>query len=264
MGVLDTYRIIFAIVAFGIVIKSLELIFISKYFSQRKPMDWNIVGLDRMFSSRFANLYGVLYSKKGMLLLNLILIASICFLFLFENRFVLLGLMVVVFLGQLLLNNRSGLGGDGSDQMSFLIILTLFLTLALVDSESIRVLGLIFITAQLLLSYFISGYFKLISKEWRSGIAFMGIISTNTYGIPVVGNFLYKHRYLSFIVCWGTILFEILFPLVLFVSPPLFFIAVGMGLLMHFFIGVLMGLNNFIWSFYAAYPALFYVYFNLM
>jgi hypothetical protein len=59
----------------------------------------------------------------------------------------------------------------------------------------------------------------------------------------------------------GVILFETVFPLAYICSPTLFLVLLTGGLIMHLLIGFIMGLNDFVWSFAAAYPSLLYLYF---
>ena len=123
----DVYHLTIFILGIGIIIKCLELIAISKTFEPNYPNDWTIVGIDGMIMSRFAPFFEKIYSRKGMIILCLLSITSIILSSFVTNFPSLYNLFVVIiFICQLLIHHRQGFGGDGADQMSFLIILTMF------------------------------------------------------------------------------------------------------------------------------------------
>jgi len=167
----------------------------------------------------------------------------------------LLGAMLA---SHLLLHFRYQLGLDGADQMRSVVLAGLLVFYAAPGQLASRA-GLIFIAAQAILSYFTSGYAKLISPVWRHGEAVSGILSTKTYGDPTGSAWIMNHSYASLFLCWGTIVFECWCPLLVFagVRGCLLFIVLGVGF--HGFIAVGMGLNDFFWTFTATYPALLYL-----
>jgi hypothetical protein len=69
---------------------------------------------------------------------------------------------------------------------------------------------------------------------------------------------LFKKPQLSKLVCWCIIIFECVFPILIFtgIQSTVFFILVGM--IFHFSISIFMRLNSFFWSFIATYPALLF------
>jgi hypothetical protein len=124
--------------------------------------------------------------------------------------------------------------------------------------ETAQRAGLLFVAAQAVLAYFTSGYVKLISPSWRSGDALRGILNTRSYGYQDLAKLLTVHPRLSVAGCWLTIAFECLGPFFVFLGPiPCLVFLVG-GVIFHISIAVTMGLNNFVWSFLATYPALLY------
>lgn len=84
-------------------------------------------------------------------------------------------------------------------------------------------------------------------------------MSTIGYGSPPVGAFLGRHRRLALAACWSVIVFECSAPFLLLLGTPGAFAIIVVGLCFHLSIALLMGLNNFLWSFGAAYPALLFL-----
>jgi hypothetical protein len=265
LTILETYHLTVLIIGIGTTIKSLELIFISNSFKPHSMSDWEVVGVDAMIESRFSNIFRKIYSQIGMILLCCASIVSFGLTLLFFNNPTVYNCCVaILFICHFLIHHRQGFGGDGADQMLFLILTTLFLTFVVVDNTSIKNIGVVFIASQLILSYFVSGVAKLVSPQWRSGIAIDGILSSYTYGTMFTRKIFSNNKWLSTILCWYTMLLESLFPFCIFMGNDIFFTFLLLGLSLHIFIGVLMGLNDFIWSFSAAYPSLVYVYMNLL
>jgi hypothetical protein len=263
---IDTaYHLTLLLVGMGYCIKSMELIAISHTYLPGSPNNWEIVGVDEMQSGRLSEYFAWIYSKRGMVLLCILsmlaFLASIVFL---PNDAIIKAGTFVLFLCQLLIYHRQDFGGDGSDQMSFIILFTSVLCFVLASDDAIAKVGLVFIAGQLLLSYEVSGLAKLISKEWRSGVAIQGILSTYTYGTRFTRNIFCRSLRLSQAIAWSVILLECLLPFSVLGNQTVFLTGVALGLAMHLSIAVVMGLNDFVWSFAAAYPSLFYLYLEVM
>lgn len=154
----------------------------------------------------------------------------------------------------LLLRFRSPVGLDGSDQMSTLLLVSL--TLAHVVGTPLAVVACLwFVTAQACLAYSASGWLKLGEAGWRDG-AFLGrVLSSMTYGHARLGAFLTRNRRASMALSLGFILLECSFPLVLVLPQPAVWALLGCALFFHLSTGVIMGLNTFLWSFAATFPA---------
>ncbi len=160
--------------------------------------------------------------------------------------------MTALLLSHLAMVARSGFGGDGSDQMTTLILLPG--TVALWLNTRAVTYALWFIAAQLTLSYVTAGIAKLRGKRWRNGTGLIGITSTTVYGYPRIAHTLATHPYVSIALSWLIICWEITFPIV-FVAPHEVALSVlAVGLLFHLANAVILGLNGFLWSFGAAYP----------
>lgn len=170
-------------------------------------------------------------------------------------------LLLVQLLLLLLIGLRNTYGLDGAYHMTLILLVGMSIGTAFPDS-SIATYSLVFITIQLLLSYFISGVRKLFSKVWLSGGALVGIFSTQCYGHPLILQICQNRLTLSKILSLGVILPETFF-LVLFLGKFWVYALILWGILFHFSNAVFMGLNTFFFTFISCYPAVLYT-FNLM
>ena len=159
-------------------------------------------------------------------------------------------LSVLVLLIQVGVQARLSLGLDGADQMQVVIWLGLAL------SGLSAAAGLFLIAVESLLSYFIAGLAKLTGPDWRSGAAPAQIVSTIGHGSPEA------HRLLAVVgvpIAFATMGFEIVGPVLALFGEILAagFIASAIGF--HAGVAWAMGLNNFVWAFCAALPAVWWL-----
>jgi hypothetical protein len=162
---------------------------------------------------------------------------------------------VLVALTTIAIALRSPYGLDGSDQMTAFIFSTLAMV-RLSPSPVVEVAFLWVLALQSSLAYGTAGFAKLASPIWRSGAAIPGISSTRAYGSPFASRFVHGRTWLCAGLAWSVILAECLFPLALFAPFPITLALLAMGVAFHIMSGVVMGLNTFIWSFVATYPAI--------
>lgn len=254
-------RWVSVLIAIGIAVDSLEILYSRREYTSRGILSWDVLKLDRRFilMSRSAWVFRKLLSTPGylvlisiQLLLALAVIAKV--------PGVLLPLCITGILGIKLLSHfRHAHGGlDGSDQMQLIIFasLTVFYWTRDLDTKTI---ALWFIAGQSMLSYLAAGIAKLASPLWRSGDAILGILATDNYGSQVLSSWLRSNPRLAATVCWSVILFECLGPTLVFAGPVPCLAFLACGLLFHLVVAVTMGLNNFIWSFGATYPAVLFL-----
>ncbi len=131
----------------------------------------------------------------------------------------------------------------GSDSMTLVVLLGL----ALARTFSAR-LGLAYIAAQLVLSYFLAGVFKLRDPAWRNGSALPALLAAPQYrSTPFRAPRLAGYAVLAF---------ECMFPLALLDIRLSWLFAIT-ALLFHTLNARVLGLNRFLWAWLAAYPALF-------
>lgn len=162
---------------------------------------------------------------------------------------------VVILTSRTLLNLRNQLGLDGSDQMSLVVCVGVAVAL-LVPDRGAQAVALGYVALQLLLSYSVAGIAKAVSPAWRSGSAMPNIMSTVGFGLPPLGAFLHRHPRLALAACWSVIVLECAALPAILLGTPAALAIIGIGLCFHLSVAVLMGLNGFLWSFAAAYPAL--------
>jgi hypothetical protein len=249
------------IVAIGIAIDSLEILYSRHEYTSQGILSWDILKLDSRFvlTGRSAWVFRCLLGSPGYLVLisfQLLLAVAI----IAHVPETLLPLCLTGILGIKLLSHLRNVHGglDGSDQMQIIIFSSLAVFYWVTDLEA-RMIALWFIAAQSMLSYFAAGIAKLASPIWRSGDAIVGIMATDHYGNQLLSQLLRKNHHLAAIVCWSVILFECLAPTLVFAGPTSCLVFLGCGFIFHSVIAVMMGLNTFLWSFGATYPAVIFL-----
>ena len=115
--------------------------------------------------------------------------------------------------------------------------------------------GLTLIGAQAVLAYYSAGVAKLAGVEWRSGSAAGQIVRTASHGSRAAASLL-AVRPIGVAASWATIAFELLTPLLLLLGAAGTLAFVVIALSFHLSVAWVMGLNNFVWAFAAALPAL--------
>lgn len=166
----------------------------------------------------------------------------------------------LLWLGSLLVSVRfRGSYNGGSDAM--LLVVLSGATLARVsDLALVQRAALGYVCAQAVLSYAISGLFKLREPAWRDGSALPRLFVSTPYPFPAWAERLFRQPSRARVAAWSVIALECSFPLALLderVAPWL----LALGVAFHLVNVALLGLNRFFWSWLAAYPAL--VYFSL-
>jgi hypothetical protein len=152
---------------------------------------------------------------------------------------------------------RNPFGQDGSDQMQWIIFLGAAVT-SLAGTSAAKTIFLWFVGAQACLAYATAGYAKALAPGWRDGRFLAAIMSTGIYGQRTVGRMLSEHTWLSKWLSLAVIGWECAFPLVLIAPQPIARALLAGGVFFHLANSSLMGLNLFLWSFLATYPALLY------
>ncbi len=147
-------------------------------------------------------------------------------------------------------------GKDGSDQLRVLAFLSYSLCL-LLDKERGQLASLCFTGAQVMIAYTTSGLVKVFSKHWRKGDVLSGILSTYSYGVPRFAQLLGKNIMVEKTMTYAAIITMLAVP-VSFLMPfqSLLLITLSMMILFHFATSILMGLNDFLFTFPLAYPGI--------
>jgi hypothetical protein len=152
-------------------------------------------------------------------------------------------------------NARTHYGGDGSDHISYVGLVTTFLARLFPNDAHAQRLCMKFLSFQACLSYPASGAVKLASPVWRSGRAITGVFRTSTYGDKWLYELTKKHPAIPVLLAWMVILGELSFPLVLVAPKPIARAMLTASTVFHLANGRFMGLNRFVWGFASSYPA---------
>ncbi len=152
----------------------------------------------------------------------------------------------------ILLHRFNGPYNGGADKMGMLVTTSLMVAQLLPQWAD---LAMAYLAVQLVLSYFVSGYVKLVNPEWRSGQALVDVYRFSVYPVSESLRAYAGRPKLLQAMSWAVIGFEVVFPLAL-LHP----IALWLGLLaagaFHLVNAMLFGLNRFFWIWLCAYPSL--------
>lgn len=263
IDVSSTAQWVIYVYSVSVILTSLEYLSISRQFSDVGYYSWKvfrITGQVPRLSARLMTLQNVLLGRTGvrtLLLLRLTAaVGAITSPLGTWRQWLALAMLAVL---SCIFSWRQKYGEDGADQMTNLVGITLFLVVGPFQPELLLFFGICFIALQAMLSYLSAGVAKLISPVWQSGAAVGLIVDNATYGSQGAGNFLRKLPGVGKAVTWGTVLFEVTFPVMIFLPWPAPAIALVSGACFHLSIALVMGLNNFVPAFLSTYPALFFV-----
>jgi hypothetical protein len=187
------------------------------------------------------------------LLLSLLLLMG------FQPVLVEAGLLIIACI---LLYRFQGPYNGGSDCMSILVLLCLFLS-HIAPTPFWQQLSLGYLAFQLTFSYFQSGYIKIINADWRSGQALADVFAITAYPVSEHARWWAKSPQLMFVMSWSVIVFELLFPLSL-VNHYALIVALAIAAMFHLANACLFGLNRFFWIWPAAYPIILWFQSRLM
>jgi hypothetical protein len=169
------------------------------------------------------------------------------------------GAILFLFLSTALISLRwRGSFNGGSDFMSLIVLSALTVATAFQDNPKIAVACLWYIAIQTCTSYFIAGIIKLRRKNWRTGKALAGFLSTTIYGSSAVGQAISSRPTVAALFSWGVMLFECAFPIAL-LNSRLSIAFMVVAFLFHLGNFYFFGLNRFLLSWSATYPALYFI-----
>jgi len=172
----------------------------------------------------------------------------------FQPQWISLALIV---LGVLILKHFQGPYNGGSDRMSLLILCCLCLAL-FIPALQWRECIFGYLAIQVILSYFIAGWVKIVNPAWRNGRALQDVFLFSAYPVSESLRRLADWPRLLFLMSWAVMLFEMLFPLALTTHTTLI-VGLVMASLFHLANAVLFGLNRFFWIWLAAYPSIIWL-----
>ena len=126
------------------------------------------------------------------------------------------------------------------------------------EAQDWKGIALYWIGIQSVLSYFLSGLRKARNQDWWSGQGLLGFISKSRVSVQPIKAFLMRFPVLVKALSWSVLGYELLFPLALF-SRSLCVIFLLSGVLFHFGVFMVFGLNRFFWIWIASYPAIYFI-----
>lgn len=255
-------RLTYLLCGCAVALSSAEYLAAVQRLDDRDILSWRvgITNISSPLTRRFNGLLdAVLDYHRFKLVLIARLLASLAMIVLALLNLLTPWPVFLAFLVTFLIGIRSPFGLDGAHQMNIVILCGLFVSLVSPAGSLAQSAGLWFIAAQSGLSYLVAGTSKLSSTVWRDGSAPVGIFSTDIYGNEFVYRLLKTYPPISRLVAWSVVVFECSFVPLCLLGPQYAMPTIAVGLLFHFGTAVSMGLNTFLASFVAAYPAVWYV-----
>lgn len=163
----------------------------------------------------------------------------------------------VAFATTLLVSIRfGGSYNGGSDAMLLVVLLALALARTAPGTD-LAAAGLAYCAAQLVLSYVIAGLAKLGDPAWRDGRALGILAGLAHYRVPPRAARVVARPRVARAFAWAMLVFEVSFPAAL-AHPIACASYLAIGGAFHLANALVFGLNRFLWTWLAAYPALIY------
>jgi len=145
----------------------------------------------------------------------------------------------------------------GSDRMGLLALWCLALA-HLAPTPQWREIAFGYLGLQLVLSYFISGWVKVVNPDWRSGRALRDVFQFSAYPVSEALRGWAGRPRILLAMSWAVILFELAFPLTI-LSQPTLIAGLVVAATFHLANACLFGLNRFFWTWLATYPAILWL-----
>ena len=145
----------------------------------------------------------------------------------------------------------------GADRMSLLMLVCLACAYSLPE-PGWRELAFGYLAIQLLLSYVMAGWVKIVNPDWRSGRALRDVFLFSAYPAGEnIRRWAGRPR-LLLAAGWAVMIFELLFPLSV-LSRPALLAGLAIAALFHGANACLFGLNRFFWIWIGAYPSILWL-----
>lgn len=173
----------------------------------------------------------------------------------FLGPYISMALLITTFV---ILYYYDGPYNGGSDKMGALVLLSLTFVHWL-PTQQWKEVAFGYLAIQLLLSYFISGWVKIVNPEWRNGQALINVFSYTAYPASEKIRQWAQYSKLLFTMSWAVMLFELIFPIA-FLTFETLVIALFLAALFHLANAFLFGLNRFFWVWLSAYPSILWLY----
>ena len=142
----------------------------------------------------------------------------------------------------------------GADRMGFLVLYAVT-AVHWAPNPALAELAFGYLAVQLVLSYVMSGWVKIVNPDWRSGRALCDVFAFSAYPVSEVTRGWATYPRLMSAVSRMVIAFELMFPLGL-LHPVALTIALSITGSFHLGNAIFLGLNRFFWIWIAAYPSI--------
>jgi hypothetical protein len=252
--------LILTIASIAVIIDALEIIVERRQYSSSGIYNFEVLRTSKrwMLNRWMAPIFNMLFKYPNYIFLVSIqlAVATLVISHLFTN--LSLFFVILILLVHLLSHFRNYYGIDGSDQLQIIIFASLVVFYAASSDPIIQKFSVFFLCFQSLLSYFMSGLAKLVSPVWREGAAIVGIINTESFGNKRLAQILINSPMLSKLICWWVIIFECVFPILIFTGIQTAYFFIMFGIIFHLSTAIFMRFNSFFWSFIGTYPALLF------
>lgn len=156
-----------------------------------------------------------------------------------------------------LLHRYQGPYNGGSDRMGLLILCCLCLTHA-TNSPIIKEIAFGYLAIQLVLSYVIAGWVKILNPDWRNGQALRDVFTFSAYPASESLHQWADRPQFLWIASWSVIMLELLVPFAL-LTPATLAVGLIFAAGFHFGNAYFFGLNRFFWTWLAAYPSIIWL-----
>lgn len=169
---------------------------------------------------------------------------------------------LLLVLGLRILQIFQGPYNGGADRMGLLILCCLCLV-HFAPTLRLQEIAFGYLALQLVLSYFISGWVKIVNRDWRSGRALSDVFQFSAYPVSEQLRLWIKFPHLLLFMSWAVMTFELLFPFSLLSGVSLG-LALIIATIFHFVNACLFGLNRFFWVWIAAYPSILWFQYRII
>lgn len=165
------------------------------------------------------------------------------------TKWILLALFIN---GILTLKRFQGPYNGGSDRMKLLILSCLCLASIM---PALKEYIFAYLALQLVLSYFLAGWVKIVNPDWRNGQSLKDLFAFSAFPVSENLRALAQKPRILFLMSWSVLLFELAFPLAL-LSQSILVYALFAAAIFHLANSYLFGFNRFFWVWLAAYPSI--------
>ena len=166
-------------------------------------------------------------------------------------------LAAMAVLSLFILHRFQGPYNGGSDRMGLLALWCLTLS-RLAPGHNLKEVLFAYLGAQLMLSYLISGWVKVVNPDWRSGRALTDVFQFSAYPVSEHLRGWADQPRVMLAMSWAVMLFELAFPLTL-ASPLTLAAGLVIAASFHLANACLFGLNRFFWTWISVYPAIWWM-----